>query len=278
MPPPPPPRIAYIRTIHSPTQSFDETWRFLAYHMSQRRPSDPSSLPRHHFIFGSTTPCDAHILNIFTSPHIFPSPHPHGDFANIQPSDLQLRISESHAATGAGKRILQRCADAGISTLISGMDDAECDASMLQEADYIIDKWIQGCSSSWYWDVARPGVKQDNIATNPRYDMSKHDVSKTRLRDRYAGHAWTATSGGMHGNGGIYACTGCGRRCKRGKCQIGPLEDLKVPEWCRLPGGTSAEWRDISADDACERMWCQRLPRYSGFIDSYSSIDTFSGE
>jgi hypothetical protein len=149
---------------------------------------------------------------------------------------------------------------------------------MLQKADYIIDKWIEGRSSSWYWNVARPGVKQDNILTNPNYNVSKHDASKTRLHDRYAGHAWTATSGGMHGNGGTYACAGCGGRCKRGKCKVGSLEDREVPEWCRLPKRGSLEWRNISAEDACERMRWQRLPRYSGFVDAYSSFDTFSAE
>lgn len=103
-----------------------------------------------------------------------------------------------------GKRLLERCAVGGIPVVISGADDSECEEIMLQDCDYVIDRWYKQ-NSEWYWGTAWTGQQQNTALTNPRYDMSKHhDYSKRRLMDRYAGHGWRAHSGCSHGNLGYY--------------------------------------------------------------------------
>jgi hypothetical protein len=274
----PPIRIAYIRTTEEPDKSYNDTRQFLSMFIKQKRPEETIEVPRHRFLFGASNASDAHVLDIFLSDHIVPSPYRYGDMANLQRSDLELRISVAHASTGSGRRLFERCSVGGIQVVVSGADDTECEETMLQESDYIIDRWIQDGPSSWYWETARTGTPQDTVLTNPKYDMSKHDVSKWRLRNRYAGRGWTATSGAMHGNGGDWACARCGGRCKRRKCKIDPSEASLIAEWCLLPDKGSAEWRSISAADACWRMEWQRLSQSSGKEKLYSSIGSFSGE
>jgi hypothetical protein len=273
-------RVAYIRTLTTPDEPYDLTYNFLANYVKQKSPDDLLSAPKHRFLFGASNSFDTHMLDIFLCDRHVPSKYPYGHFGNLQRSDLELRMSECQAATGSGRRIIERCSEGGIPTTISGADDAECDAIMLEECDYVIDQWVESSfeSSAWYWNTARPGIRQDTLLTNPKYDMSKHDVSKTRLSRRYAGYGWKASSGGMHGNGGDWRCRDCGGKCKRGKCRINPGEDREVPEWKRLPAKGSAAWKDITADEACRKMRYQRLPGAWTGIDEYCSIDTFSGD
>jgi hypothetical protein len=273
----PPTRIGYIRTTEEPDKSYDDTRQFLSFFIKQKRPDEAPEVLRHRFLFGASNAYDAHILDIFLSDHIVPSPYRYGEMANVQRSDLELRISATHAASGAGKRLFERCGAGGIQVVVSGADDAECEEIMLQECDYIIDRWIQD-GSSWYWNTARTGMPQNTMLTNPKYDMSKHDVSKSRLRNRYAGHAWTASSGGWHGSCGDWTCPECGGKCKRNKCKVNPGGERPTPEWCLLPDKGSPEWRNLSAADACLRMQWQRSTNSLGIKKSYSSINTFSGD
>jgi hypothetical protein len=245
--------------------------------MRQRRPSDPPNVPRHRFLFGAANACDAHILDIFLSDWIIPSPYANGIFANIQRSDLELRIPKSQAFTGAGKKKLERCAAGGIPIVISGADDSECEGSMLQDCDYVIDRWCEQ-SFEWYWNTAWTGRPQNNVLTNPKYDMTKHhDYSKRRLLARYSSHGWTAHSGCSYGNG-TWRCDACGGKCKRGRCRINPGEEREVVEWAQLPARGSIEWRNLSADDVCRMMEFQHLPNQPPAKDMYRSIDTFSGD
>jgi hypothetical protein len=217
------------------------------------------------------------MLDLFLSNNKVPSTYRYGDFANLLRSDLELRISETHASTGAGQRVLERCNAGGILVVVRGATDLECHDSMLEDCDYVIDDSAWG-NQEWFWSTARTGVPQDNFLTNPSYDMSQHDASKMRLSRRYAGHGWNANSGCSHGNGGLWTCHGCGGKCKRGRCKINPPKESPVPEYLRLPDKGSVEWRELSADAACTRMRQQRVPgRFDG-IDMYSSIDTFSGD
>jgi hypothetical protein len=274
-----PQRVAYIRTLTEPEKRYEQVYSFLALYIRQKTPEDLVSSPSHRFIFGACNSFDAQILDIFLSDHIVPSKYLRGQFA-IQRSDLELHLSSAHAATGAGRRILQRCSIGGIPTTISGTDDDECDAIMLQKSDYVIDRWIESDfeSLSWFWNTARSGVPQDTLLTNPKYDMTRHDVSKTRLGRRYAQHGWNANSGCSHGNGGLWRCNGCGGKCKRGMCKIKPSEEEVVPEWTKLPEKGSEKWRDISSDEACWMMSHQRLPGRVTGKDEYCSIDTFSSD
>jgi hypothetical protein len=274
----PSPRIAYIRTTDEPDKGYDHIRYFLSTYMKQRRPDDPFGKPRHQYVFGALNACDTHILDIFLSDWIIPSPHLYGEFANIRRADLELHISISHAATGAGRRLRERCNNGGIDVVVSGADDADCEELMLQDCDYIIDRWTRD-DTPWYWETAWAGILQYNILTNSNYDMSRHhDYSKRRLLDRYAGYGWTATSGGMHGNGGYHACVECGGKCKRKKCRINPGVERETAEWARLPAKGSSEWRSLSSEDACRMMQFQRLPSQPPAKDVYSSIDTFSGD
>jgi hypothetical protein len=271
-----PGRIAYIRTLTEPDKPYDQVYRFLEHYIAQKSPTSPPSSPIHHFLFGSSTPFDAHILAIFLSNNIIPSPYPQGIFANLQRSDFSLHMSSARVATGAGRRVLEQCKAGGIAVVISGADDSSCDAHMLRESDYIIDPSIEA-HAHWFWHTSRPGIPQDSLLTNPAYDVSRHDASKKRLMKRYAGHGWRANSGCSHGNG-AWVCRGCGGKCKRGMCKVNPAEEKEVPEWFRLPEKGSEEWRDLTAEEACWKMGFQSFSGRYAVRDEFRSIDTFSGE
>jgi hypothetical protein len=270
-------RTAYIRTTDNPNKPFDQTRQFLGQHVKQRYPDEVLDGHRHRFLFGASNTQDAHLLEMLLSDHIVPSGYRYGEFANLLRSDVELRISETHAGAGAGQRVLERCKAGGIRVVISAATDSECADSMLRDCDYIIDESVER-NSAWFWSTARTGVPQDSILTNPDYNMSQHDASKWRLSQRYAGHGWNANSGCSHGNGGNWRCHGCGGKCKRGRCRINPPKERPVDEWLRLPDKGSAEWRGLSADDACVRIKAQRKPGRLDEVDVYSSIDTFSGD
>jgi hypothetical protein len=267
-------RRAYIRTVEEPDKPYDQTYQFLETFVKQRRPDDALNGPRHVFLFGGSNTHDAHIFEVFRSYYIVGRSSRYDD---LQRSDLELRMSESRAATGAGQRVLERCDADGIRVVISGATDSECNDGMLQDCDYVIDRWTWE-NYSWFWNTARPGVPQETVLTNPKYDMSKHDVSKIRLGNRYAGYGWKANSGCSHGNGGSWRCRGCGGSCKRGRCRVNPPAEESGPEWMMLPDKRSIEWRELTANDACMRMLQQRIPGRYNVRDMYSSIDTFSGD
>jgi hypothetical protein len=267
-------RLAYIRTVEEPDKPYDQTYQFLETFVKQRRLGDALNGPRHRFLFGASNTHDAHILEVFRTNHIVGRTSRYDD---LQRSDLELRISESHAATGAGRRVIDRCDADGIRVVVSGATDSECEDGMLQDCDYVIDRWAWD-NYSWFWDTARSGVPQDTVLTNPKYDMSRHDVSKTRLGNRYASHGWNANSGCSHGNGGSWRCRDCGGKCKRGRCRINPPAEKLGRGRIMLPDKGSVEWRELTANDACMRMPRQRVSGRCDMNDMYSSIDTFSGD
>jgi hypothetical protein len=275
-----PPRIGYIRTISTPEKQEDVTFSFLTEYIRQESPAILLHKPRQKFIFGATTICDTHILNIFLTTQ---SAQGGGfrHFNNLQTSDLELRISNERANTPSGAKIMRRCEAGGISVVIQGDNDEECNGMMLEQCDYVIDNWTTTGGSysypNWFWDTARAGMPQDNMLTNPKYDVSQHDVSKTRLRDRYAGHGWTAGSGGFHGNGGDWRCH-CGRKCKRGKCKFEPGDDLPNHSSIELPKRGNQEWYKLSAEDACRCVSARRSYWKNTDQHEFRSIDTFSGE
>ncbi|KAF2868651.1 hypothetical protein BDV95DRAFT_456875, partial [Massariosphaeria phaeospora] len=182
--------------------------------------------PRHRFLFGAVNAADAVLLDVFIS-HLQPRTSTPSDpiirwpFQNAIRSDVRMHISQANAATCIGEKLLKRCADEGITFSISGATDEECDEAMLEESDYLIDEHTYNlCWNGdwWYWNHARPGVPQDNMLMNPKYDVRKHDVSESRLRYRYSQYGWKASSGGYHGNG-PWRCRMCNGKCKRGKCK-----------------------------------------------------------
>lgn len=202
-------------------------------------------------------------------------------------------MSNSRVGTMAGQKVLRRCAKEGIPTKISGADDVECDDAMLKESHYLIDfitKELRTPIDSWFQNQARAGIPQDNIFTNPSYDISNSYDERDRLRLRYAGYGWKASSGGYHGNG-PYHCRYCGGKCKRNsKCKgqpkperLGEMNDWEErhEKWknenLRLPGPRNEQWKNLTADLICWRYIMQDLGKY-GVKEKWKSIDTFSGD
>ncbi|KAF2123856.1 hypothetical protein P153DRAFT_361506 [Dothidotthia symphoricarpi CBS 119687] len=212
---PPTPRLAYIRTILEPDETRESIDSSLKMFVRQESSELSNNRPKHHFLFGASNTSDSHILDIFLSN--IPTNHIYYAFRYLQKLDLELRISYARAATGTGKNILQHCINGDIRVLISGKDDEECDEIMLQECDYIIDSRTTYLAA-WFWNSARPGVPQDSMLTNPDYNVNQHDVSSTRLRNRYNAYAWRPSSGGFHGNFRDWRCRKCDGKCKRGRC------------------------------------------------------------
>ncbi|CAO2658111.1 Nn.00g073710.m01.CDS01 [Neocucurbitaria sp. VM-36] len=202
-------------------------------------------------------------------------------FVNVQRSDFEVHIPRAYADTPEGHRLLDRCDDGGIQAVISGIDGHECDEILLRKCDYIIDTWTTMLADStqyWYWNTVWAGKRQDNMLTNPKYDVSKHDVSKTRLQDRYSGYGWKHSSGGYHGNGN-WQCRGCGGKCKRGRCRVMPgKEQLDLPD-DRLPEKGSKEWLSLTVEDICERYRWQKASGKHVVENTFvNSIDTFSSD
>lgn len=272
-------RLAYIRTTATPTKSREETYEFLRDHMRQQRPELWNSRPKHRYVFGASNTFDENILDVLLEtipydPNII-------SFRDIQKSDLELRMSEARASTGPGQKILRRCTAGGIQAVVDGKDDDECDANMLEQCDYLIDVWTTYHYLDWYWKYAWTGKVEDNMLTNPYYNVGQHDKSKTRLRDRYNGYAWRESSGGCHGTSKTreWRCSKCGAKCKRDQCKRYPFDELPIFKWTKMPERGSEEWKDLTANDVLEQL---RMQKWSGrhiVEDLFSqSIDTFSGE
>lgn len=267
-------RLAYIRTVSDPHRSHEDTYAFLRDFVRQEHPDTWTARPKHRFLFGASNLFDSHILDVFISG--IPAGIS-GNFRTLQKSDLELRISRSHANTPAGTAILNCAKTGGIVARISGKDDDECEEIMLQQCDYLIDPQTTSLDYVWYWNNARTGTPQDNMLTNSKYDVSKHDVSLTRLRDRYGSRGWTPSSGAFHGNM-KWRCR-CGAMCKRGRCKVFPAEERDVPEYFKMPQEGSKGWAELTSNDVCDRFrWQKRSRTYQVDDVLLKSIDTFSGE
>jgi hypothetical protein len=295
-------RLAYIRTVaHSGSQTLNIR-EFLSAYVRQSRPEElADGAPRHRFLFGAGTTFDATVLDVLivqiqarTAADIQTPVIGWPSFQYMSRSDLELHVPISHATTTTGKKLLKRCADEGIPTVISGVSNEECDELMLQMSHYLIDFLThEYCHTihTHFPHYFRPGIPEDNILTNMKYNMNRHDVSKHRLRNRYAGYGWRQSSGGYHGNGGDYSCVICGGKCKRGICkgtQIDVKRMVEQQKWVKteeawiedtlnLPTPGNEKWRGLTAEDLCWRFHMLSLPRYKD-AKRWHSIDTFSGE
>lgn len=294
-------RLAYIRTVAHPETQSPNVIDFLAAYVRQSRPEElANGAPRHRFFFGAGNIFDAAVLDVLvaqiqaqTSAEVH-APVRWPSFRHMSRADLELRISQARAATATGKKVLKRCADEGIATMISGDSDEECDEIMLQESHYLIDFLTRDHCHSFHTHFPnhiRPGTPEDNMLTNVKYNMKKHDASQYRLRDRYAGYGWKQSSGGYHGNGGNYRCAMCGGKCKRGICKGRQIDEKRmveqekweeteeawIEEWLSAPAPGSEKWRDITAEGLCWRFQMLSLPRYKD-AKRWHSIETFSEE
>ena len=273
----PAPRVAYIRTTSSPDWYPFDLQQTLVEFVKQE---DPCMLPprvraRHHFLFGACNASDARILHLFVG--FLGPPRLHWYFRHVQKTHLEVRVSRARAATSDGRRLLLRCAADEVRVVISGDDDDECNEIMLNECDYIIDEQTQ-FHRDWFFKTARPGVPQDSMLTNPEYDVSRHDYSKHRLGERYAGRGWRASSGAFHGNHDWY-CGGCGGKCKRGRCKVTSYERPNYANQRLLPEKGSREWADMSSGEVVSRYNFQMaFGKHIVQKELRTSIDTFSGD
>jgi hypothetical protein len=303
-------RIAYIRTTSHPNKDSQDVFTLLNDYIRQTSLSDQEmGKPRHRFLFGAANTSDAHILELIiqqiparTQSDIgtpagkpFPGRHSHMIDRNMCRNDLEVHISETQASTLAGEKTLKHCKEENIMTHINGTTDEECDTIMLEKSHYLIDFLTPGLHydyESWLRKYASLGQAQDNMLTNPKYDVGRHDASQVRLSRRYMGYGWKASSGGFHGNGtwscGI--CCGTDGRCTRKKCVVGPSEERKedlerstkekekwVDECVILPAEGDRKWMEMTAEELCRRF---RIRRFADGKENgrWKSVDTFSGE
>jgi hypothetical protein len=305
-----PVRIAYIRTTSHPNKDSQEMFTLLNDYIRQTSLSEQEiGKPRHRFLFGAVNASDAHILELMIqriparaqsdigtpAGEPFPGRYSHMMDGNMCRNDLEVHVSKTQASTLAGEKTLKRCEEEKTMTHISGTTDEECDTIMLEKSHYLIDFLTPGLHynhESWLRKYASPGQAQDNMLTNPKYDVSRHDTSQLRLSRRYMGYGWQASSGGFHGNGTwrCEVCCGTDGRCTRKKCVVGPSKERKedlerntkekekwVDEWVRLPAEGDKRWMEMTAEEVCCRFRIRRLA--DGKEDGrWKSVDTFSEE
>jgi hypothetical protein len=303
-------RIAYIRTTSHPNKDSQQIFALLNGYIRQPSFSEQENgKPRHRFLFGAANASDAHILELMIqrisariqsdidtpSDECLPGKYSHMMDRNMCRADLELHISETQASTFVGEKILKRCKGEGISTRVSAITNARCDEVMLRESNYLIDFLTPDLHydhEAWLRNYARPGHAQQNMLTNPNYDVGKHDASRWRLSRRYMGYGWRASSGGFHGNGEwrCNTCSGTDGRCTRKNCVYGLSKERKeefersakgqakwVDENVKLPGKDDKRWMDMTAEEVSRRYMIR------GFADGkederWKSVDTFSGE
>jgi hypothetical protein len=266
-----------VRTISSPEWSHkrtrEEITRFVSEYIRQ-----PNSLgtdiktPRHRFQMTAFTEDDFHILELLFE--CFPRNNMYF-LRGVEKLDIEIHMSDAHATTPTGRKILQRCQEEDLQTIIHGVKNDDCDEELLLECDYVIDLHNSTHQSDyWFWYHARPGIPEDNMLTNPKYDTEKLKLGRW---NRITYSAWTPSSGAYHGNG-IWSCSGCGGKCKRGRCKVKPSTEEVSSARYKIPEKGSAEWRDFTAADVCRLYWNQSTPGKSHERDDWSSIDTFSGD
>ena len=287
-------RIAYVRTSSTPDRmTMKDVERFLWTYVRQPQSIQQSQVlnldtdtRRHSFYFTIFTKDDLQILDLlienFRPPRA--QPNPYFMWGVIQ-SDIHFHTSLSNSQSQLGRRALQRCRDAGYEPTIHGSDNTDCDNELLDECDYVIDiNYLpQFGGFDWFWNHVHPGIRQDNMLTNPKYDVGRHDISKRGLAGRTKFSIQGHNSGCYHGNYD-WQCYGCGGKCKRGRCKVNPGKERIVPEAYRLPekGSTNPEWKNLTAADVCYRYRLQHWPEAPGKWhkgrDDWGSIDMFSGD
>lgn len=276
------PRTAYIRTFHNPKAHADNiNW------LSQTFVHQALNSPRHRFILGAATPVDETALTALlhasrplsewdpdhAAAHIqYGSSRP-----LLQRSDLEVWISASRARSGDGTRLKTRMAEAGVEVRVAGEDDEQCDAEMLDAADYVIDDMALGYAGGqrrYDWFRAVREGRSEVLE-------GKFDYSQVRLRARYGQHSWTQGSGNRRARGTTwYACTECGGRCKaRGTCKVTGKEiPPRSGRWVEtgLPEDGDEKWRGLTAEEVIHRFVVDRIRGESE--DVWHSVDTFAGE
>lgn len=298
-------RIGYIRTVAHPNLDENQVFGLLSTYMRQTNlEALKNAFPSHRFIFSAFNISDTHVLDLLLSridkgaasiqgPANWYQRDPLGTWNGVYRSDLQLRISESCAATQRGQKVLQRCKHEGIDTLICGATDEQCDEAMLEESHYLVDTLtplvLHGgytimCDvydynlfnpPTWFENHARAGRPQDNALTNP--DYPKTDASRWRLARKQGQYSWRAMSGGSRGNG-TWQCPQCGGRCKRNKkCTGIPRPEFSVEqkeareqrlmEHAALPDWDDKRWAELTSYDLCTifnaRQWRCLEPLHS---------------
>lgn len=286
-------RVAYVRTCSTPpwspqvSQSRARTDYTIFLETYVRQPLNLSTnprIPRHRFHFTAFTEDDSHIFEqLIESFPLPPRIRPNLWFLkDVGSSDIEIHMPHTHAKTANGRKIIAQCQGYGFKTNVHGAENDDCDEEMLQDCDYVIDLHHSAHQDyNWFWQHARTGIREDNMLTNPKYNIGKHDISKHGLAGRIQFSVWSKTSGCFHGNY-PWRCYGCGGKCKRGRCKVSPRPDRELPQWHRLPVKGSAEWKELTASDVCWRYQVQNNPetpsKYAHVRDDWSSIDTFSGD
>ncbi|KAL6711111.1 hypothetical protein ACN47E_006986 [Coniothyrium glycines] len=280
-----PVRLAYIRTVHNPEDDRETVNHILQAFVKQDIADAPgcrdgsTSHMHHRFMFGASTISDAHILEILISTFNTPVDRRYYGFRSLHALDLELHMSIPHAATSTGRTLLRRCEAVGFVAVVDGADDGECDEVMLGSCDYILDPWTTANPRTYFWSTLRRGIPENHLFNNPKYHRSQHDASQWRLRDRYHGYGFRASSGaGWKGNFG-WKCPGCGGRCKRDKCKDHLYkEDNDILCWYRLPKVGSQNWGQWTTNEVMSMYRTQKGVQKYVDENLTSSVDTFSGE
>ncbi|KAF2627712.1 hypothetical protein BU25DRAFT_59089 [Macroventuria anomochaeta] len=286
-------RVAYFRTSSTPERGYEKTRkdreRFLETYVRQSQSLGINNdTPRHYFYFTVFTKDDQQILDILidnfpSPPQTRPEIYRHLMWGVLK-SDIHLHTSSAYAESANGRRTLQRCLASGFSPTVHDSSDIDCDNDLLEQCDYVIDiNYLPYQDLNWFWQFARPGIRQDNMLSNPKYRVSQHDISKKGLAGRTKFSIWGHNSGCYHGNYD-WGCRGCGGKCKRGRCKVNPQPERVVPETYRLPekGSTDSKWKDLTATDVLYRYRLQHYPQAPGKWhkgrDDWGSVDTFSDD
>ncbi|KAF1944609.1 hypothetical protein EJ02DRAFT_340314 [Clathrospora elynae] len=236
----PAPHLAYIRTCSEPDDSRRPISGLLTKYVKQEDPKIWYKGIKHRFLLDAANVSDT-FLDIFIS--ALPTNPVYYPLWNVQNSDLDLRIFPAHAAAAASKRLLQRCETESIQAGVSGEDDAECNEIMLHPQVRLRYRFNDHVSLI----LVRPGVRQENMLTNPKYDVSKFANSPFRLQGQYKGFTWRPNSGCSHGNG-LWHFQCCGGKCKRGRWKMNPGVEKLISEGAKPPERASKEWSDLTAN------------------------------
>jgi hypothetical protein len=185
----------------------------------------------------------------------------------VRSSDIEIHTSLAHAHSPLGPKTLSRCQAPAFTTKIHGATDIDCDEKLVKSSSYLIDlHHITNQGLTWFLQHSQPGLRENNMLTNPKYDVAKHGLVP---RARFS--VWSRNSGCFHGNY-TWRCGGCGGKCKRGRCKVDPRPEMMVPEWLRLPRRGSVGWRELLAEESCKKYW-----RQCDNVDYYSTRSLYHG-
>lgn len=276
------PRTAYIRTTLNPDSHPSNIHWLITSHVFQ-----PPSSTRHRFLLAAVNSADTAALDALLHASWPPSARDSASTGTylaagperpfLERADLEVWLPTTGARSGAGARLKAQLADAGVCVRVVGNTDEDCDAALLEAADYVLDETALRCSApqqrrEWFMAV-REGRRE--VVEKPL------DWSELRLRARYAQHSWAQCSGTRRPRGTTaWRCIECGERCKaRGVCKsTGKELKPRSMRWVEsgLPEKGDLKWKELTADDVVLRFTVDRMRGESDEV--WHSIDTFSGE